>query len=424
MHRDLCYVDRPEHGGEDPELPAKLFAHRFFGLDVDSVDVIGERYQAQHGAPFADPDLLGQQEARFMTKYWRALKTDWMQPPQRTSPCSFPFSLIEDGTEEQQLHQQLIQHPVVQAIGTALSEPKSLSDALQTVWNTLGRAAVPKAMETRVVAVLGTCNCALDHDTPLLRPTIHAFIQGLQGMAGTLDDGGDAPETKVELHPSEKFARERYPDAEDQTPKHPFPMLCCPSCGQHVMEAFVDDLVMEESQISGGQAHEGNVLWRRQPAEMPEHRLLLTDTFVIEEESEEENIEDRLDRRRHQVHVCSRCGSVHNSPQDHCSGCGVGSRLLPMWVLTNAGTQGGQTARILVCPSCKARGSDFASSRREPFRPIKAIAVADVHILAQEMLRASDEGHRQVIVFSDNRQDAAFQAGWMRDHARRYDFVK
>ena len=414
----------PNMEGEDPELPAKLFAHRFFGLDVDSVDVIGERYQAQHWpAPFADPGPLGAAGSTLHDKVLESIEDG----PDATSlnehlPALSLSPLIEDGTEEQQLHQQLIQHPVVQAIGTALSEPKSLSDALQTVWNTLGRAAVPKAMDQHeLLLFLALAAVALDHDTPLLRPTIHAFIQGLQGMAGTLDDGGDAhPETKVELHPSEKFARERYPDAEDQTPKHPFPMLCCPSCGQHVMEAFVDDLVMEESQISGGQAHEGNVLWRRQPAEMPEHRLLLTDTFVIEEESEEENIEDRLDRRRHQVHVCSRCGSVHNSPQDHCSGCGVGSRLLPMWVLTNAGTQGGQTGRILVCPSCKARGSDFASSRREPFRPIKAIAVADVHILAQEMLRASDEGHRQVIVFSDNRQDAAFQAGWMRDHARRY----
>ena len=46
-----------------------------------------------------------------------------------------------------------------------------------------------------------------------------------------------------------------------------------------------------------------------------------------------------------------------------------------------------------------------------------------MYILAQEMLRASDEGHRQVIVFSDNRQDAV-QAGWMRDHAGGTDFVK
>jgi hypothetical protein len=28
--------------------------------------------------------------------------------------------------------------------------------------------------------------------------------------------------------------------------------------------------------------------------------------------------------------------------------------------------------------------------------------------------------HRRLLVFADNRQEAAFQAGWMQDHARRY----
>jgi hypothetical protein len=27
---------------------------------------------------------------------------------------------------------------------------------------------------------------------------------------------------------------------------------------------------------------------------------------------------------------------------------------------------------------------------------------------------------KRLLVFADNRQDAAFQAGWMQDHARRY----
>ena len=141
------------------------------------------------------------------------------------------------------------------------------------------------------------------------------------------------------------------------------------------MESFVDDLVMEESQISGGQAHEGNVLWKRQPAELDEHRLLLTDTFVIEEESEEENIEDRLDRRRHQVHVCSRCGSVQPL-RTTAQGAGlvhVSSHvILPMQEHKAARPAG------FWCALHAKPGSDFAPSRRA-FRPIKAIAVADVH---------------------------------------------
>lgn len=35
------------------------------------------------------------------------------------------------------------------------------------------------------------------------------------------------------------------------------------------------------------------------------------------------------------------------------------------------------------------------------------------------MINAAPPGHEKLIVFADSRQDAAFQAGWMQDHARR-----
>ena len=44
--------------------------------------------------------------------------------------------------------------------------------------------------------------------------------------------------------------------------------------------------------------------------------------------------------------------------------------------------------------------------------------MADVHVLAQDMVQHSERP--RLLVFCDNRQDAAFQAGWMKDHARRF----
>ena len=61
-----------------------------------------------------------------------------------------------------------------------------------------------------------------------------------------------------------------------------------------------------------------------------------------------------------------------------------------------------------------AIGSGAATG--EPARPVRAINVADVHVLAQDMVHHA--GRRRLLVFCDNRQDAAFQAGWMKDHAR------
>ena len=46
-----------------------------------------------------------------------------------------------------------------------------------------------------------------------------------------------------------------------------------------------------------------------------------------------------------------------------------------------------------------------ASAQREPARPVRATNVADVHVLAQDMVHHSER--RRLLVFCDNRQDAA-----------------
>lgn len=60
----------------------------------------------------------------------------------------------------------------------------------------------------------------------------------------------------------------------------------------------------------------------------------------------------------------------------------------------------------------------FGSRYLEPARPLRAVAVADVHVLAQNVIQHASR--RRLLVFADSRQDAAFQAGWMQDHARRF----
>ena len=55
---------------------------------------------------------------------------------------------------------------------------------------------------------------------------------------------------------------------------------------------------------------------------------------------------------------------------------------------------------------------------REPIREVRAVNVSDVHVLAQDMVHHAER--KRLLLFADNRQDAAFQAGWMKDHARRF----
>ena len=74
---------------------------------------------------------------------------------------------------------------------------------------------------------------------------------------------------------------------------------------------------------------------------------------------------------------------------------------------------------LSACPSCSSTSFRIGGREIEPARKIQAVTVADVHILAQAMINAAPEGHKKLIIFADSRQDAAFQAGWMQDHARR-----
>ena len=69
-------------------------------------------------------------------------------------------------------------------------------------------------------------------------------------------------------------------------------------------------------------------------------------------------------------------------------------------------------------PVLRSQWTGDRDDYREPARPVRATNVADVHVLAQDMVHNSERP--RLLVFCDNRQDAAFQAGWMKDHARRF----
>ncbi len=91
-------------------------------------------------------------------------------------------------------------------------------------------------------------------------------------------------------------------------------------------------------------------------------------------------------------------------------GAATKSRSLPLMAFGSG---------LSACPSCNSTSFRIGGREIEPARKVQAVTVADVHILAQAMINGAPEGHKKLICFADSRQDAAFQAGWMQDHARR-----
>ena len=186
-------------------------------------------------------------------------------------------------------------------------------------------------------------------------------------------------------------------------------LLSCTTCGQHYFVHFVSDFRITERGVEGGEATSKSRIWRPLDRTQGGSRLVLLDRLIGDDE------EDGDPHRTVPVHICAFCGVVHPESHERCEGCGREGALVPLFAVVSKESRPGQ---LTTCLSCNAPGSERPGAWREPARPVRAVTVADVHVLAQNIVHRSER--KRLLVFADNRQDAAFQAGWMRDHARRF----
>ena len=130
--------------------------------------------------------------------------------------------------------------------------------------------------------------------------------------------------------------------------------------------------------------------------------------------SDDEDLEEH--ERTATLHFCRHCGAAHpESRRAAACTAALRERRSSLYAVRQKKDNPGV---LTSCLSCGANGRRIGSNYREPARPVRATNVADVHVLAQDMVHHSERP--RLLVFCDNRQDAAFQAGWMKDHARRF----
>ena len=70
----------------------------------------------------------------------------------------------------------------------------------------------------------------------------------------------------------------------------------------------------------------------------------------------------------------------------------------------------GVRGKILECPACFGRYGN-----REVVTPVKSGQASDTTVLTTTLFSDFEEPERKTLIFSDNRQDAAHQAGYMED---------
>lgn len=268
----------------------------------------------------------------------------------------------------------------------------------------MGKASREVA-EEEVLAWLALGAASSKSDRPLLRPVVHAFVAGINGAVVTFPTNSERPR----LWLNAEAAAEAAPE---ESPLIQLPVLSCTTCGQHYFTHAVADFAFFDKAPAGGQAVEDRSYWQPQDEALGGRRVVLYDRLVSEEEDAEE---DDQHAGAHPVWLCRHCGALHPKLLQRCDGCGREDALVGLFAVRQKEDTPGKLTR---CLSCQSSGRRWGGQYREPARPIRAVTVSDVHVLAQNMLQAAER--KRLLVFADNRQDAAFQAGWIQDHARRF----
>jgi ATP-dependent helicase YprA (DUF1998 family)/SOS-response transcriptional repressor LexA len=385
----------------DPQNPdaARDFAARFFGIDPSGIVLVGEEYEAEvWKSPRTTPHMGGDLGA-LLHDLLGAIEDK--EPDAGEKVSRVHRELTGDALTipgwEQDLYNKLSANEVVYQLNDLLGRPRALADVIEDLGKKLGREIGEE--ELLIWLTLGAAARSVD-GRPLLRPVMHAFIRGIGGAGVTFPENHEGLKLSLSIAGDESKQLKRLD------------LTTCSTCGQHYFVHFASDFSYMGDGLQGGEAVDDHRVWKANTEALGGKRLVLIDRVVSDDDDDAED-----SNKTTRVFFCRHCGALHDTDVDRCDACGEETKLIPLWAIEQSPDHPGYLTR---CLSCSTNGRPHGSLYREPARPVRAVDVSDIHVLAQDMIQNSDPERRRLLLFADNRQDAAFQAGWMRDHARRF----
>jgi len=385
----------------DPDA-GRRFASRFFGVPEDKVECVHEEYEAETWEKERQLPANPAGDLRELLKKTLAA-----------------VDLDDDNSEVQDIYEQLSgrslqEEPWREALATALEEnelayqiseviykPQPLDDIIAELNRRIGR----EVSEEELLCYLALGAAALSNGRPVFRPVVHAFIRGIPGAVVTFP--GEDNEPKLWLSSEDESATQEEENSSWRVPIH-----ACTTCGQHYYVTWLKDYRFIAERPDGGQlAENGQCYWEPLDKDHGGKRAILVDRIISQEEDEELEEENWSAL----LYFCRYCGSAHQEENERCHHCGITSPMVKLYAVRNKQKSIGY---LSSCISCTSRGKPMGRHYREPMREVRATTVSDVHVLTQDMVHHAER--QRLLLFADNRQDAAFQAGWMKDHARRF----
>ena len=394
---------------QDPSA-ARDFASRFFGVAPDSVATVGEDYEAEvwTAAPRVVPPPPAEDPASILDRCVEAVEDEEGSGiGVRAAYRALSGEELGEGDWPEALHAALSRNELVFRLNEELRSPRPLEELPEVIESGAGRPVT----EAEVLAWLTLGAAARRDGRPLLRPVVHGFVRGIGGAVVSFPEDADGARLWL-------AAEDEDPpgdgDAGDR--RAHFPVTTCTTCGQHYYVAFLEDFEFTGRRPGGGRVASDGNWWEPLEETSGGCRVVLFDRLIGSGDDDDEDESPRHPRTA-PLHFCRHCGAAHPGTVSRCLSCGTpGAAVLLHAVRQSASNQ--RPGMLASCLSCGATGHRSGAHYREPARAVRAINVSDVHVLTQDMVHHAER--RRLLVFCDNRQDAAFQAGWMKDHARRF----
>ncbi len=393
----------------DPEKGAEAgrdFATRFFGVAGESVAMVGEQYEPdQWSAERTIPPPLVGNVGFQLQNVLEIVDADTPEADERAALVlrTLLGLRIKAASWRETLFDSLSRNELVYQIVRALGWPREWENLLRDLRVVINR----QISEEELLLWLALGAAARRGDRPFLRPVAHLFVRGIQGAVVTFPEGrqraSGAPLPRLWLSAAEVDEGYRLN------------ILSCNTCGQHYFEHHLNDFHFTDRLPLGGElTADEQQFWRPLQPSLDGQRALFVDQLVAYDE--DDPLADNAVPKSQPLYLCRSCGTVHSNRLETCAQCGDYEGLVKLWCMEQREGLEGKLNRCVACGSIGRRGT--GGRYREPIKPVRATTVSDVHVLAQNMIQHAER--ERLLVFSDNRQDAAFQAGWMRDHARRF----
>jgi len=368
------------------------FAAALFGERVSSEDIIGERHvtRPSDGAGWMPaPPLVGETDLRDL------------DPGNDASVVSLAEALTgrrcpPDGPIADRVAAGIEGNRLVRALEDVFSEPRLLDEAVEVVKERFEeRRDVPAGdLRREIEAYLLVGSVGEEDHPPRLRPKLHTFFHGVYDVALCLNPGCRAlvPQGGAECASCGSAAR---------------PAALCRTCGQDFVKVRFE---REDDQRPVGTgdfySDENTAFLTHEVLELPEG------PGAEDEETVKENGAKRTSgsRRRadtkarlERTGVCLGCGRLleEGSTCPSCNRTSIGMFL--------------HRGKLSTCPAC---GDIY--TRGDIVTPLRTGTASTVSVLATHHLDRLDGDDRKLLVFADNRQDVAHQAGYTSDKHRSF----